>query len=144
MQSVAQDEQIDERLTDILQATEWFMTPEVEVRDGVVFLEGETDAEEYREWAGNLARNTQDVVAVVNRIAVIPRPNWDFTPALAEIQVLWRGAIQAIPLIVFGVVVLFLLWWSTRLAGQLFYRILRNQAGQSRPPEEGQDLLREE
>lgn len=127
VQPVAQDNQIDERLTGILQATEWFVAPRVAVRDGVVFLDGQTYREEYREWAGNLARNTQDVVAVVNRVEVIPRSAWDFSPALAEIRALWRGAIQAIPVFIFGAVVLCLTWWLTRGITRLSDRMLRNR-----------------
>lgn len=129
VQPVAQDEQIDERLTRILQATEWFSAPSVEVRDGVVFLDGRTDTEEHREWAGDLARNTQDVVAVVNRVEVIPRPVWDFSPALAEIRALWRGTIQAIPLVVFGAVVLLLSWWLAKYIARLSHRVLHNRLG---------------
>jgi small-conductance mechanosensitive channel len=124
VQPVAQDEQIDERLTSILEATEWFTAPAVEARDGVVFLDGQTDTEAHREWAGNLARNTQDVVAVVNRIEVIPRPAWDFSPAWAEIRALWRGAVQSLPLILFAVVVLFLTWWLARSIARLSQRLL--------------------
>ncbi|MCB0034104.1 MAG: mechanosensitive ion channel, partial [Anaerolineales bacterium] len=127
VQPVAQDEQIDRRLTRILEATEWFVEPQVMVEEGVVFLEGDTTTEEYRTWAGNLARNTQDVVAVVNRIEVLPRPAWDFTPALDEIRLLWRGAIRAVPLLVFGVVMLLLAWWLTRMAARLLKRFFQKR-----------------
>ncbi|HMR66080.1 MAG TPA: mechanosensitive ion channel family protein [Anaerolineae bacterium] len=129
VQPIAQDEQIDERLTRILQATEWFVAPEVEVRDGVVFLDGSTFSADHRQWAGDLARNTQDVVAVVNRLEVNPRWEWDFSPALAEMRALWLGAIQAIPLFLFGVVVLALSWWLMRLAAQLLHYLLRDKLG---------------
>ena len=111
------------------EATEWFAEPTVRVDEGVVFLDGRTTTEEYRVWAGDLARNTQDVVAVVNRIEVIPRPAWDFTPALTEIRTLWQGAIRALPLLVFGVVVLALAWWLTRAAALLAKRFFRDRLG---------------
>jgi small-conductance mechanosensitive channel len=127
VQPVAQDEEIDRRLTGILEATEWFVAPSVEVRDGVVFLDGQTRMEAHREWAGNLARNTQDVVAVVNRIEVIPRPAWDFSPAWTEIRALWRRMIQSIPLVVFGVAVLFLTWWLAKTVARLSQKFLRHR-----------------
>ncbi|MEM8533538.1 MAG: mechanosensitive ion channel family protein [Chloroflexota bacterium] len=129
VQPTAQDEQIDERLTGILQATDWFVTPSVTVRDGVVFLDGQTETEEYQEWAGNLAQNTQDVVAVVNRIEVLPRSPWDFSPALAEMQTLWRDLIQAIPLFLFGIIVLLVSWWITKPITHISRRVLRDQLG---------------
>lgn len=126
---VAEDGQIDARLTRIMQATEWFIEPSVQVEEGVVFLDGQTRAEEYRTWAGDLARNTQDVVAVVNRIDVIPRPTWDFTPALDEVRLLWRGAIRALPLLVFGLLVLLIAWWLTKMAVYLAQRFFRDRLG---------------
>jgi small conductance mechanosensitive channel len=129
VQPQAQDNEIDMRLTSILEATEWFVNPEVEVQEGVVFLDGRTPKEEYREWAGNLARNTQDVVAVVNRLEIIPRSAWDFSPAFTELQTLWRRAIQAIPLFIFGAVVLFLAWWVAQYAAQLSEHVLANRLG---------------
>jgi small-conductance mechanosensitive channel len=129
VQPVAQDEQIEERLTRILQATDWFTTPMVEVEEGVVFLDGQTRREEYREWASNLARNTQDVVAVVNRIEVVPGPIWDFSPALIEIRTLWRRTVQAIPVVIFGIVVLVGAWWLMQPISSLSQRLLRNRLG---------------
>lgn len=129
VQPTAEDEQIDSRLTGILQATDWFTNPSVTVRDGVVFLDGQTEIEEHQEWAGNLARNTQDVVAVVNRIEVLPQSLWNFAPALAETRTLWRELIQSIPVIIFGVIVLLLSWWIMKPITQLSRRILRNRLG---------------
>ncbi|HRW04799.1 MAG TPA: mechanosensitive ion channel family protein [Caldilineaceae bacterium] len=113
VQPVALDDQIASRLTDILVATEWFINPQVTVRDGVVFLNGQTQRDEWREWASTLARNTQDVVAVVNRIEVLPRSLWDFTPAWTELRSLWRNLIQALPLVGFGLVALLVAWFAT-------------------------------
>ncbi len=129
VEPAVQDEQIEDRLTGILEATEWFVNPAVEVRDGVAFLDGQARTEEQREWAGNLARNTQDVVAVVNRIEVIPRPVWDFSPAIAELRSLWRDTIQATPLLVFGVVVLLLSWWLTKFLVHFFRRFFNVRLG---------------
>jgi small-conductance mechanosensitive channel len=119
VEPIAEDEEIAERLARILEATEWFIDPQIAVRDGVVFLDGRTRLETHREWAGNLARNTQDMVAVVNRIEVIPRRLFDFSPAWAEIRALWRGTIQALPILIFGVVVLVLSWWLSAVVARL-------------------------
>ena len=78
---VARDEEILKRLQSVLYATNWFTDPQVRVAEGVVFLSGKVESEEIKKWAGNLARNTQDVVAVVNRMEVLEPPVWDFRPA---------------------------------------------------------------
>ena len=100
------DAEIARRLGDIYEATERFAPLSVEVRDGVVFLRGRTREERYREWASELARKTQDVVAVVNDIVVDRGPLWSLAPAWREALELWRQFIQTLPLLVLGAVVL--------------------------------------
>ncbi|MDQ6914113.1 MAG: BON domain-containing protein, partial [Verrucomicrobiota bacterium] len=78
---VAHDEEIRQRLQSVLEATEWFTAPQVQVKEGVVFLKGKAQSVALKKWAGDLAGNTQDVVAVVNRMDVAARSIWDFGPA---------------------------------------------------------------
>lgn len=103
---VARDEEIRKRLQSVLDATGWFTDPQVRVEEGVVFLNGRTETDELKKWAGDLARNTQDVVAVANRMEV-PEPSvWDFGPAWGGLLVLWRDFIRSLPFIAFGLLVL--------------------------------------
>lgn len=106
----AQDSQIRDRLAGILMATEWFESPQVEVNDGVVFLSGSTETVDHKRWAGDLARNTQDVTAVVNRIEVLDPDIWDYQPAFTGLQELWRNIMSAVPFLIFGIVVLAIFW----------------------------------
>ena len=108
---VAQDAEIGARLTRILEATKWFAAVSVDVRDGVVFLDGETSDEGRKDWAGSLARKTQDVVAVVNRIEIVAAPTWDLSPAWSELKDLWTRILLAVPLLVFAVIVLPIAWF---------------------------------
>jgi small conductance mechanosensitive channel len=107
---VAEDSQILDRLAGILKATEWFENPEVGVNDGVVFLNGTTETADYKRWAGDLARNTQDVTAVVNRIVVLEPDIWDYQPAFTGLQELWRNILSAFPFLIFGIVVMVIFW----------------------------------
>lgn len=120
----AADQEIAERLKSIMDATGYFESPEVRVEEGVVFLKGTTNLKEHRTWAGDLARRTQDVVAVVNRIEVEAGSVWDFTPAYAELRQLGREAVQSIPTFVASLVILFVAWLIAgvvgRIAGSLF------------------------
>jgi small-conductance mechanosensitive channel len=102
----ARDDEIRQRIQDILIATEWYVDPEVRVQDGVVFLKGQTETEEFKKWAGDLARNTQDVVAVVNQIQVVEPPVWDFEPALVVLREQGRSLVRALPLIGFSLLIL--------------------------------------
>ena len=103
---VARDEEIRKRLQSVLDATDWFTDPQVRVAEGVVFLNGPVDSDELKQWAGDLARNTQDVVAVANRMEVIEPSVWDFRPAWSGLLVLWRDFIRSLPLLAFALVIL--------------------------------------
>jgi len=103
---VALDEEIGQRLKSVLDATGWFMNPDVTVTAGVVILSGETETAELRKWAGDLARNTQDVAAVANRIEVLVPSIWDFRLASEGLFDLWRDFVVALPFFALGLIVL--------------------------------------
>ena len=115
VEPTARDEEIRARLQGILEATGWFANPEVQVQEGVVFLRGEAQEEEYKTWAGDLARRTQDVTAVVNQLEVTEPSVWDFQPVTSGLRNLGRTLLGAVPLIVFGLFVLFIAWVTSRL-----------------------------
>ncbi|HEY8944915.1 MAG TPA: mechanosensitive ion channel domain-containing protein, partial [Polyangiaceae bacterium] len=99
------DPQIERRLNEILKATGWFENGRVRADEGVVFLDGRTDEEQHRDWAGDLARRTQGVFAVVNRIEVQSRPLSDLTPALRGLEKLWTGFMRRAPLLMVGAII---------------------------------------
>jgi len=109
VQPIAQDDEIRKRLLSVLEATGWFVAPQVQVEDGVVFLNGRADSDETKNWAGDLARNTQDVVAVANRIEISQPSVWDFREAWGGLSGLSRDFIRSLP---FLVVALFILAMS--------------------------------
>jgi small-conductance mechanosensitive channel len=127
VEPVARDEQISQRLQAILDATEWFVKPQVEVQDGVVFFGGQAREERYRTWATDLAQRTQDVAAVVNRMTILKRPLWDFAPATTELRELSASIIQLSPLIAFGTLVVVLSWLLARGVKRLVAWGLRNR-----------------
>ncbi len=99
---LAQDEEIRKRLQTVFNVTDWFTDPQVRVEEGVVFLSGQVESDELKKWAGDLARNTQDVVAVANRLEV-PEPSaWDFSQTSRSISAIWRDFIRAMPFVLFG------------------------------------------
>ncbi len=103
---LAHDDEIGQRLQSVLDATGWFIGPQVRVEEGVVFLNGRAETEELKKWAGDLARNTQDVVAVANRMEVLEPSIWDFDPAWSGLLVLWRDFIRSLPFVIFGLLIL--------------------------------------
>jgi small conductance mechanosensitive channel len=123
----ARDEQIRERLQNILEATNWFTDPNVEVNNGVVFLTGQAETEEFKRWAGDLARNTQDVAAVVNQITIREPSVWDFEPALAGLQEQGRRIVRALPLMGLSLLVLLLAILAARSAISVARRLLHQR-----------------
>lgn len=119
VEPVADDSAIEARLQRILEASEWFQQPRVEVSEGIAFLDGVTENEERREWAGRLARTTQDVVAVINRIEVRPSVEWDFEPAWDEVRNLAQQGQRVLPLLALALVVFFITWLVAKLVARL-------------------------
>jgi small conductance mechanosensitive channel len=124
VQPVARDEEISERLQNILESTGWFTSPNVTVQNGVVFLTGQTESQEFKTWAGDLARNTQDVAAVVNQITLLEPSTWDFEPALVGLRAQGRNIVRALPLMLFSLFVLFIAALFAKLAVSLSRRPL--------------------
>lgn len=124
VEPTAQDGDIAERLKGILDATTWFDEPTVHVEEGVVFLDGRTRDEGYKEWASNLARNTEGVVAVVNRLEVFTPTDWGFTTARDEF-VLWGQYFAAsLPTLVLASMILALALLSAKLAAYVIRRVM--------------------
>lgn len=124
---VSRDSDISQRLTDILKSSKRFRSPEVVVENGVAFLSGEALEPEFKAWAGDLAVRTQDVAAVVNRMSVTEKSIWDFSEAFVELREFRANTIQAIPLIIFGAVVLLITWLLASLARYVTARMLNER-----------------
>lgn len=127
VEPVARDEQIRARIQSVLEATGWFVEPQVQVEQGVVFLGGLAETAELKKWAGDLARNTQDVVAVANRM-VVPEPSpWDFSEAWVGLARLWHDFIRSLPFLVSGLLILALSWLGARQAARGADHLLRRR-----------------
>ena len=102
----AADGAIASRLQNIFEASGWYRGIAVRVEEGIAFLNGQTETTERRRWAGDLARKTQDVVAVVNQIEVTPSLSFDWTPAWREARKIGVQLVQVLPLVLLAIVVL--------------------------------------
>ncbi len=125
----ARDDQIERRILEILRATGWYENPAVRVDDGVVFLDGATADAERRTWAADLARKTQDVAAVVNRIQVVDPVEWAFAPAAAELKAMGRQALRFLPIFLLAIVVLPAAWFVYAATMRGARNVLQNRVG---------------
>ena len=123
----ANDDAIADRIKRILISKNWFQSPAVMVRDGVVFIDGMTETQEHRRWAGALAENTQGTVAVVNRIEVKTDVGSTFGQAGDEFARLYRQAVQAWPWAVFAMAIIFATWLLARIAGMVARHFLASR-----------------
>lgn len=124
---VNRDLEIAARLERILAATDWFTSPGVTVREGVVFLSGTAPNDQLRKWAGTLAGNTRDVVAVVNRMELARPSLLDLRPAWEQLRELWTAFLKSLPLAGLALVVLLAAWAAGLLATWLARRALRQR-----------------
>ncbi|QEG00227.1 Small-conductance mechanosensitive channel [Stieleria maiorica] len=115
---VTSDQQIAERLSEIMAATNWFDSPAVKVDQGVVFLSGTADTLKHQQWIESTAINTSDVVAVVNRVKVAERPLWNFSPAIESVKQLSREATSVLPLIIVAIFIGIVAYFAARLAAR--------------------------
>ncbi len=121
------DSEIADRLSRILVASEWFSPVTVSVREGIVFLDGQTETEERTDWARQLALRTEGVVAVVNRIEVKPQISWDLTPTWREIERLANRVQWFAPLSVVSLIILLFAWILSRGVAALARHSLRRR-----------------
>ncbi|MGQ3890265.1 mechanosensitive ion channel family protein [Legionella sp. CNM-1927-20] len=122
---LARDNDIKKRLEAILEATTWYIQPKVSVNDGVVFLEGGATTTDHRKWAENLARKTQDVVAVVNRMEIVDPSIWDIQKQISSgLQEQWRQFLRALPFFIFALLIMAIAWATAHLIAKLIRKSL--------------------
>jgi small conductance mechanosensitive channel len=108
---IAQDTEISDRIKKILNATTWYENPKVDVKNGVVFLKGTTKTSEHKQWAESLAKNTQDVVAVVNQIEILTSSVWDVSTLVSTgFKEQWQKFLRGIPIIILSFLTLLIFW----------------------------------
>lgn len=114
----ADDEPIRDRLQRVLDATGWFEGPVVRVEEGVVFLGGRAETEELKRWAGDLARSTEGVTAVANRMRIAQPSPWDFGAATSGVSRLWHEFVASTPFLVLSLLILALSAFAGFLASR--------------------------
>lgn len=124
--AVTPDEQIASRLRRIFRSTGWFQTVAVEAQNGIVTLEGVADTEEHKEWAATLARRTEDVVAVINRLDVDSTVDFVSSARVVEVSLdaLWRDFLVRLPLLIAAVLCLIVTGLTAKLLSWMLRRLL--------------------
>ena len=123
------DDQIADRirsLLDVMQRRRGFVGVEVTVSEGVVFLDGEAPSDRQRNFAGEIARNVDGVVHVVNDMTVAETSPYSLQPAWEELRSLGGETVRLLPFLAAALVLLLtfavLAWLVRRAASLLFER----------------------
>lgn len=108
---IARDTEIRDRIEKILHATTWYENPKVDVKNGVVFITGQTKTSEHKTWAESLAKNTQDVVAVVNQMEISTSPVSDVHTLISNgFKEQWQVFLTSIPILILSFLILLVFW----------------------------------
>ena len=121
------DDEIRGRLRQILETTGWYSTIDVAVTSGVVVLRGQAESAELREWAGDLARNTEGVVAVANRMEVAEPDIWNFATARRGLSELRHDLLRSLPFVLVGLLILPVTLGASWLALRVSCSLLRSR-----------------
>lgn len=127
IKKVTQDRAIEKRLEKILQVTQWFESIQVKSDEGIVFLEGKASNKKEFEWAGELAKNTEGVIAVVNNIEIYESEIVDLSPALKALKLLWEDIIRYSPMFAIGLLILILTLFLSKLSVNLFRMLFKKR-----------------
>lgn len=126
---VADDSQIADRLRKIFESSGWYTELNVTSENGIVTLIGVADTADNREWAGNTARKTQDVIAVINKLEVDATVDLTSSKEVVEqsLDTLWQDFLVRSPLLIAALVVLVITSLLAKLAGWVLFKILGNR-----------------
>ena len=129
---IADDSSIRRRLVKIYDAAStagWLTDSEVILDSGIVTLKGTADTEEHRQWAENVARKTEDVVAVINELELDESLDLEGTHEVVRnsLDSLWTDFIKRSPLLVASLFVLLITWVFAKVTAWLAHRLIDNR-----------------
>lgn len=129
---VAEDRDISRRLSKIYDAAEtagWLSNCHVQLDSGIVTLSGLADSDEHRQWAENVARKTEDVVAVINELEVDGSLDIQSTQMIVQESLtrLWSDFLKRSPLLFAALIIIILTSLAARAVGWVGLKALEHR-----------------
>lgn len=123
---VSPDSAIVNRLTGILEASEWFENIEVKSDQGFVSISGTASSDEHSQWAERIASRTQDVIGVSNKIEVNSKIDFGQSMSVVakSLNKLYRDFLLRLPFLIAGLVVIILTWVAAHVTKIVLDRFL--------------------
>ncbi|QDV40353.1 Small-conductance mechanosensitive channel [Stieleria neptunia] len=129
VEGVADDASIRRRLSTIYGAAAkagWLTEIDVVLDSGIVTLKGRADSEEHRQWAANVARKTEDVVAVIDELSVDQQVDLESTRDVvtSSLSSLWTDFLVRSPLLLAALMMIVLTGLLAKSVGWAVHRLL--------------------
>lgn len=126
---VVDDSAIRDRLTKIYDAAAnagWLDETTVILNSGIVTLQGQADTNDHRQWAENVARKTEDVVAVINEISISSEVDFESTKDVVanSLDSLWTDFLKRSPLLLAALLLLVATSFLAKAIGWAIHRLL--------------------
>lgn len=123
------DNLIVSRINNILTTSDWFSDLNITVEEGIVIINGTTIKREYRLWAETIASRTEGVVAVINKLIIIPDPKGNFSPVLSEGKRLLNRFQELLPTFMLSLVVLVVTLLFAKILIRFWMHIFQQRIG---------------
>lgn len=127
VKDTVQDQAIAQRLQRILTSSGRFSGIDVQVEEGIVYLKGETQSTEFKDWAEKLVQRTEGVIAVINQLDVDDEAAWSFQPAVNETVSLYHDFVRTIPKIVIALILLLMTWLLAKITYSIGNRVFKKR-----------------
>ncbi len=123
----ASDSQIESEVTARLSSTDWFPNLRVQVKNGLVFLDGEIPSQEKKDWAEKLILKTPGVIDIVDRSETTLQPHEILSPAAEETRKLLQRFHRLVPYLVSSVLILIVFGLLSYFAHKILLSVIQKR-----------------
>lgn len=102
----AADEKIKAKTEEILIAANQYTALQVSVNKGLASISGATTDRQYIDWATDIAKNIDGVVAVINNVKIKNQNYFSVAIIKNELLSIWVSVLEIVPRVIFGFIVL--------------------------------------
>ena len=126
VENVTADSKIEQRITDILKASEWFSDVDVSATHGFVVLSGKATTDENAAWAEAITLKTKDVIGVKNELSIesVVSFSESMSTVGASLSKLYQDFLLRLPFLVAGVGLLIATYFASIVLKFLLAKIL--------------------
>ena len=131
VENVTDDSKIQQRITDILEASGWFSDVEVTSSHGFVTLSGTATTDENAAWAETIVLKTKDVIGVKNELSIESVVSFRESMSIVgeSLSKLYQDFLLRLPFLVAGFGILVATWLASIAMKFILARLLDSRKG---------------